>query len=134
MNLKVISHSSKKKISDNTDIYLVDTFGETRKFYNLTNVAFIGGSIINHGGQNPLEAVRAGNYIVNGPNINNFKEIYSYLKKKKISFTTRSMRKMEKIVLKKINKKLPKSDREKILINGDKILKKNIFFINKYLK
>ena len=42
----------------------------TNNFYNLSNIAFLGGSIVNHGGQNPLEAARLGNYIINGPNIN----------------------------------------------------------------
>ena len=78
--LNVVKHSTKQKISKKTDIYLVDTFGETKNFYNLSNIAFLGGSIVNHGGQNPLEAARLGNYIINGPNIGNFTEIYKYLK------------------------------------------------------
>ena len=86
INLKIASHSTTRSLASNTDIYLVDTFGETSKFYNLTNVSFIGGSFIKHGGQNPLEAVRLGNYIVSGKNVDNFKEIYSYLKQNKISF------------------------------------------------
>ena len=63
--LNVMKHSTKQKISKKTDIYLVDTFGETKNFYNLSNIAFLGGSIVNHGGQNPLEAARLGNYIIN---------------------------------------------------------------------
>ena len=133
MNLNVISHASKKKLSENTDIYLVDTFGESSKFYNLTNVTFIGGSIINHGGQNPLEAVRLGNFIVNGPNINNFNEIYAYLKRNKISYTTSNISKIRMAVLEKLNKKLPKMYQEKIFNNGIKILNKNIFYLKKYL-
>ena len=133
MDLKVISHSSKEKLTYDTDIYLVDTFGETSKFYNLTNVAFIGGSTINHGGQNPLEAARLGNYIISGSDTRNFTEIYAFLKKNKLSFTTDSISEMKKIILKNINKKILKKNREKIFNNGNKILKKNIFFINKYL-
>ena len=38
------------------DIYIVDTFGETKKFHKIGCSVFIGGSIINKGGQNPLEA------------------------------------------------------------------------------
>ena len=55
------------------------------RFYNLTNVSFVGGSIIKHGGQNPLEPARLGNYIVSGPNIKNFKEIYAFLNNLKMS-------------------------------------------------
>ena len=61
---------------------------------------------IKHGGQNPLEAVRLGNYIVSGKNVDNFKEIYSYLKQNKISFFANDKKEIEKIVKKKINKKL----------------------------
>ena len=48
-----------------------------------TNVAFVGGSLIAHGGQNPLEPARFGNFIINGQHVDNFKEIYSFLKKNK---------------------------------------------------
>ena len=131
--LNVVKHSSKQKISEKTDIFLVDTFGETKNFYNLSNIAFLGGSIVNHGGQNPLEAARLGNYIINGPNIGNFKEIYDYLKINKISYTTSNILKMRDIVLSKINKKLPFNKRKKISNNGNKILDNNIRIIEKYI-
>ncbi len=133
MNLNVFFHSSKKIIPNNTDIYLVDTFGETSKFYNLSNISFLGGSIVNHGGQNPLEAVRLRNYVLNGPNIKNFKEIYNYLEKNKISYTTYNHLNMQKIILSKINKKLPIKYSNKIFKYGNKILNKNFLYINKFL-
>ncbi len=132
--LNVVRHSSKQKISKKTDIYLVDTFGETKNFYNLSNIAFLGGSIVNHGGQNPLEAVRLGNYIINGPNIGNFTEIYDYLKINRISYTTSKILKMRDIVLSKINKKLPFNKRKRIFDNGNKILDNNIRVIKKYIQ
>ena len=48
-------HSSYGKIRKDTDVYLVDTYGEAKKFLGLSKVIFTGGSIIPHGGQNPLE-------------------------------------------------------------------------------
>jgi len=132
--LNVVKHSTIQKIPKKTDIYLVDTFGETKNFYNLSNVAFLGGSIVRHGGQNPLEAARLGNYIINGPNIGNFTEIYDYLKINKISYTTSKILKMRDIVLLKINKKLPFSKRKKIFDNGNKILDNNVRIIKKYIK
>ena len=83
LGLKTITHSSNLKIKNDTDIYLVDSYGVSTKFYNLTNITFVGGSLITHGGQNPLEPARFGNFIINGPNVNNFKEIYSFLMKHK---------------------------------------------------
>ena len=53
--------------------------------YNICKTVFLGGSLINHGGQNPLEATRYGCNILHGPNVENFKEIYNYLGKLKIS-------------------------------------------------
>ena len=132
--LNVVKHSSRKKISKKTDIYLVDTFGETRDFYNLSNITFLGGSIVNHGGQNPLEAARLGNYVINGPHIGNFREIYNYLKVNKISYTTSKILKMRDIILSKINKKLPYSKRKKIFDIGNKILNNNVRIIEKYIQ
>ena len=132
--LKVIKHSSKMDIKKNTDIYIVDTYGEASKFYNLSNICFMGGSIINHGGQNPLEPARLGNYIINGPNIRNFKEIYKFLSKNNMSVTTSKMSKIQKIIEKKLNKKNPNLNKTKIIKIGEKILNGNMIYINKYIK
>ena len=83
--MNVYCHSSKKKIPDKTDIYLVDTYGEASLFYKMCNVVFMGGSIVKHGGQNPIEASRLGCKIIHGPNVDNFKDIYKLLLKLKIS-------------------------------------------------
>ena len=83
--LNIKTHSSKNINLKNIDIYLVDTFGETRKFHNIASTVFLGGSIINRGGQNPLEAARFGANILHGPNINNFQDVYKLLKFLKVS-------------------------------------------------
>jgi 3-deoxy-D-manno-octulosonic-acid transferase len=133
IGLNTIIHSSNQKIKKNTDIYLVDSYGISSKFYNLTNVTFVGGSLVAHGGQNPLEPARLGNYIINGPYVSNFREIYSYLNKIKISSKTSSILEIEKIIIKKINKKNNKQSINKINKIGEQILDKNLFYINKYL-
>ena len=68
-------HSNKFKVKRDLDVYIVDTYGEANKFYKISNLVFMGGSLINHGGQNPLEPARAGCKIIHGPHIANFKEI-----------------------------------------------------------
>ena len=132
--LKVIKHSSNKGIKQNTDIYIVDTYGEASKFYNLSNVCFMGGSIIKHGGQNPLEPARLGNYIVNGPNIGNFNEIFEFLSKNNMSTTTSNIDKIQKIIEKKLNKKISNLNKRKIIKIGEKILNENMIYINKCIK
>ena len=133
LGLKTITHSSKLKIKNDTDIYLVDSYGISSKFYNLTNITFVGGSLVPHGGQNPLEPARFRNFIINGPNVNNFREIYLFLVQHKMSLTTSSILKMEKIILKKLNNKQKKQNIEKITKIGKQILDKNLLYINKYI-
>ena len=133
IELNCILHSSNEKIKKNTDIYLVDSYGETSKFYNLANISFVGGSIIKHGGQNPLEPARLGNYIISGPNVKNFKEIYAFLNKLKMSSITSDILKMENLILKKLNNKTPNKNIKKIIKIGNDVLEKNLFYINKYL-
>ena len=133
IDLKIITRSSKQKISKNTDVYIADTYGETSKFYGLSNITFLGGSLVPHGGQNPLEPARMGSYILHGPNIQNFKEVYNMLSKLKISSKINSVFSMKKIVNKKIKYKQPLKVNQKLNMIGNNILKKNLNEINKYL-
>lgn len=55
-----------------TDIYLADTIGELGTLYALTAVSFVGGSLVEHGGQNPIEAIRHGSAVITGPYWHNF--------------------------------------------------------------
>ena len=127
MNLKIHLHSSKKKISNETDIYLVDTYGETKKFFKLSSVVFLGGSIINHGGQNPLEAARFGSKILHGKYIKNFLEIYSLLKKNNQSKQINSQNDLN-LTLKKVLMQKNKSDIfiKKLNKTGNVILKNTV--------
>jgi len=91
LGLKVHIHSSKIKIKNNLDVYLVDKFGLTKSFYQNTKNVFLGGSLINHGGQNPIEAIRYGCNILHGPNISNFDEIYNLTEELKVSHKVNSL-------------------------------------------
>ncbi|MDX1948918.1 MAG: 3-deoxy-D-manno-octulosonic acid transferase [Rickettsiales bacterium] len=82
-NLKFATRSKNQKIKPETDIYLADTIGEVGVFYRVANIVFMGGSLITHGGQNPLEAARLGCAIISGKNYFNFQEVYTEMKIKK---------------------------------------------------
>ncbi len=56
----------------NAAIYIADTIGELGLFYRLAPFAFIGGSLVPHGGQNPLEAAKLGAAVLAGPHTQNF--------------------------------------------------------------
>src|SRR6202035_2184423 len=62
-----------------TDIYVADTMGEMGLFYRLSPLVFMGGSLVQHGGQNPIEAIKLGASIVHGPHVFNFTDVYEAL-------------------------------------------------------
>ena len=126
-------HTSSKKINKNTDIYLVDTYGETAKFYSLSELTFLGGSLIPHGGQNPLEPAREGNYILYGPHIENFKEVYEILNNLKITKKVNSIKDMKSIVCEKINFVQRNTVNKNLKYLGEKILNKNFNEIKKFI-
>ncbi len=62
-----------------TGVYLIDTLDELGLFYRVAEAVFIGGSLVPHGGQNPLEPARLGVALVHGPAMFNFTEIAAEL-------------------------------------------------------
>ena len=131
LGLKVHIHEPKTRIHKDTDIYLVNSFGKTKSFYSIVKNVFLGGSLINHGGQNPLEAVRYDCNILHGPNVYNFDEIYKFLYKQKISKKVINIGQTTNVLIKHFNsKKSKKNIKDKIKKIGQKILKKNIDEIN----
>jgi 3-deoxy-D-manno-octulosonic-acid transferase len=136
LDLKVHIDKPLSKIDKKTDVYLVNTYGETKKFFSFCKNIFLGGSLINHGGQNPLEAARFGCKILHGKNIFNFKEIYKFLRQNKISHlvkTTFDFQKKLEILLDKENNSSG-FIKKKINKIGDKILINTYKEINFYLK
>jgi len=132
--LKIHLHSSNKKINNKTDIYLVDTFGETKLFLKICKIVFLGGSLIQHGGQNPLEAARLGCKVIHGPNISNFLEVYSLLNKNNISSRIKTINQAKSIIQKNLrNKFSSKKIRKKLNSIGNEVLLNNQKEINKYI-
>lgn len=62
-----------------TDIYIADTMGELGLVYRVAPIVFMGGSLIPHGGQNPIEPAKFGAAILHGPHVANFADIYAAL-------------------------------------------------------
>ena len=83
LNLKIIKYTNFSEFKDDTDVLLVDTYGEAIKFYNISKCVFIGKSLSESlkdvSGQNPIEPSRLGCKIFHGPNVSNFKDVYEYL-------------------------------------------------------
>ena len=77
--LKARLRSRRQMPDAQTDIYVADTLGELGLIYRLAPVVFIGGSLVRHGGQNPIEAAKLGAAIAHGPHLWNFAEVYAAL-------------------------------------------------------
>ena len=130
MNLNITLHSNKLKSLKNTDIYIVDSFGESKKFYKIASTVFLGGSVVKRGGQNPLEPARYGAKILHGPYVGNFYEVYELLKLLKISKIIKTPNEISnEIIFKKNMKKV-----KKIKKLGNDIFIQTIKELNKSIK
>ncbi|ACD83790.1 3-deoxy-D-manno-octulosonic-acid transferase [Methylacidiphilum infernorum V4] len=63
-------------LQPSSDILIVDTTGELRALYEKADLVFVGKSLTAKGGQNFIEAARAGKAILVGPNMQNFKLLF----------------------------------------------------------
>ena len=129
LDLRIITHSSKQHNLKNIDIYIVDTFGESKNFYKIAPSVFLGKSIYNKGGQNPLEPAKYACNVLHGPNIENFKDVYKYLNKLKISKKVNSLDDLVSNI--KFRKNYINSKKLKRL--GANIYKQTIKELNTYL-
>lgn len=76
---KVAQRSLDEPLTADADIYLADTIGELGTLYTACPIAFIGGSLVERGGQNPLEAISLGAALLTGPSTHNFRDEYAAL-------------------------------------------------------
>ncbi len=82
--------SRKDAIAPDSEIYIADTLGELGLFYRLSETVFMGGSLVKHGGQNPLEPARLSCAIVTGPYVHNFADIYQEMEKTGAAITVKN--------------------------------------------
>ena len=73
--IEVVQRSDGTKIDAGTQVYIADTIGELGLFYRLSKIAYVGGSLVPTGGQNPLEAARLDCALLHGPYMDNFADV-----------------------------------------------------------
>ena len=122
LKLNVVLHSTQPKKLKDTDVYLVDTYGETKKFYQLSNIVFMGKSLVGKGGQNPLEPTMYRAAVLYGPNIDNFLDIYKLLDELKIAHKVNNISSLTKSVNRLMIRPNSKKNYLKIEKIGKKIL------------
>jgi 3-deoxy-D-manno-octulosonic-acid transferase len=131
LNLVVHTIGSHSNLTKNTDIFLINSYGKTKIFFNNSEHAFLGGSLIKHGGQNPLEPARLGCNILHGPYVHNFKEIYKFLENNRISQKIQNQNHLVKSLEKLFNKRTETNKTQKKLkLIGKNILEKSYNHIN----
>ena len=125
-NLKFVRHTEKKRNLKDCDIYIVDSYGISKSFYKISDIVFLGGSLVSRGGQNPLEALRFGCNIIHGTHTFNFKDIYKMLEKEKLSLKVSGSKDLEKKAFFLFKKKNNSIKIKKLKSIGNFILNRNL--------
>ncbi|WP_225639328.1 lipid IV(A) 3-deoxy-D-manno-octulosonic acid transferase [Candidatus Profftia sp. (ex Adelges kitamiensis)] len=94
--LSYITRSSGNIPSNKIQVVIGDTIGELMLFYGISDIAFVGGSLVNLGGHNPLEPAAHHIPILMGPCTINFKDICAKLKKAHGLITVRDINSLVK--------------------------------------
>jgi 3-deoxy-D-manno-octulosonic-acid transferase len=86
--LKMIRRSDNIAPDAQVQVVLGDTMGELMLFWGIADIAFIGGSLVEHGGHNPLEPALFGVPVLTGPHVFNFAQVYQLMSDKKAVLIT----------------------------------------------
>lgn len=79
LGLNLCLYSAAPERFDDCSLLVIDVLGVLDTFYRAADLAFVGGSLVPHGGQNPIEALGAGLPVAHGPHVWNFADIYCAL-------------------------------------------------------
>ena len=138
-NLKIILSSDIDQMDDKTDILLVNSYGETLKYFNISKYVFLGKSLvkslIKDGGQNPIEAARLGCKVFHGPYVSNFVETYEYLEKLGVSKKINNFEELSASITEELKEEKPKNyDAGKKIDNyGQDIMNNIIMELKKHI-
>jgi 3-deoxy-D-manno-octulosonic-acid transferase len=98
--LSYLTRTEGKKITESTDVFVVDTLGELGIFYSLSNFVFMAGSLLpGIGGHNVLEPARLGALPIFGPYMENNKDMADLLLKNKAAIQVKNLKQLEKTIL-----------------------------------
>ena len=131
--LNFLIAESLDNFKNNTDILIINSYGNTKKILKSSKYVFIGGSLVDHGGQNPIEVAYNNSLIFHGPHVHNFTEIYNFLNKENIAFKINSGAELINQLKEKINDYQNKNIKEKIIGMGDEILSSTIKELDQYI-
>ena len=100
-------------LKEETEVYVADTMGEMGIWYSLVQIAFIGGSLVERGGHNPLEAAQLGVVSFHGPHIYNTSAKYRQLQSEGVSYEVNNaddiVERFNSLSFKELNAKVQKA-------------------------
>ena len=131
--LNFLIAESLDNFKNNTDILIINSYGNTKKILKSSKYVFIGGSLVDHGGQNPIEVAYNNSLIFHGPHVHNFTEIYNFLNKENIAFKINSEAELINQLKEKINDYQNKNIKKKIIRMGEEILSSTIKELDQYI-
>ncbi len=121
----------------NSNVMIVDQIGVLKACYTIADIAFIGGSLIPHGGQNMIEPAALGCPVLFGPHVENFREVSELLLKEKAAHQVESIEELSKDLSKYINssalrKKMAQTAKRSVESRRG-VADKNIKILKKYI-
>lgn len=133
-----ILRSSGSVIDEVHDVYIADTLGEIGLFCRLCNITFLGGSLIELGGHNPVEPAQLGCAVLTGPNIANNKRLFEALLNSSAAVIVENVQELATEVSDLLNRperveKLAENARETVK-SGRGALEKTEEYLNELLK
>ena len=128
--------SQNNEVSNFNGIVIVDQFGLADDIFEKVKTVFMGGSLFNHGGQNPIEPLRYGCKIITGKYIDNFTEIYEDLVTKDLVEIVNNQDEFRDKLIEIFFKKRTTKDTElkfDFINFSDKVYNNTIKFLNNYI-
>ncbi len=120
------------------EVLLVDTIGHLKDLYELASIVFIGGSITDRGGQNPIEAAARGKAVVFGPNMTNFRQVSGLFLDNDASCRVRDEKDLERVLGELVDDPSRRQEisrnAEKVISDNDGAVKRTIETIERFLK
>ena len=103
-SLKIVKKSDLGGVKKTPQYVLGDTMGELYELYGLATLAVIGGSILDYGGQNPIEPMSLNVQTAVGPSIYNFKDMVNTAEKNNAIFRFKNIAELEVIIKNLVDK------------------------------
>lgn len=123
LGLDYVKRTDQSPFPNECNVYLLDTLGELQLHYAASQIAFVGGSLVNTGGQNMMEPASLGLPVISGPYTYNFVEITELLTRQEVLICVSNVEELANEVcdlLKDANRRHSLGERGREVINTNK--------------